>query len=97
MRALPFVHEKYRQEYESLLYYRMYSNLRNLYIHHKDCPLSFVQKIEVLNQNISQMELGKIKYGAVSKKMEMFLIRHRMPVLLFLFGKLILTIKSIVK
>lgn len=97
MRALPYVPVKYRQEYASLLYYRMYSNLRNLYIHHKDCPLSFVQKIKVLNHNISQMEVVKIKYGTVSKRMEMFLIRHRKPVLLFLLGKLVMLIKSFVK
>lgn len=91
---IPF---SFRNEYQTLLVYRSYCNLRNLYLFHKDNSCSFQNRLKVLEKMLANNRVCNIPYLAASKKVEIALIKKKCYILLFLFGKMISIIKDFLK
>ena len=88
---------QFQAEFLTLLRYRMYSNLRNLYLCHKENNDTFNKRYKKLKIILKDYELIKVPYLSLSKKIELFFLRKKMSFGLLMFGQLIICIKSLLR
>lgn len=82
----------------SLSAYRMYCNIFNLFLNHRECCLSFREKIGILQEcfNTDKYDVSRIsKKLMLIKRVEMVLMKYRYCTALLIFSKLKFVLKGI--
>lgn len=85
---------QFRKEYVTFLQYRMYCNQRNLFLFHKSNKMTIKERYTRLKEEICDVDVIIPNYLPLFKRVELYFIKKHSTLLLLLFGKLIMTIKS---
>lgn len=89
----PFIDQKFKDLFINYVSYNAYLSLIGRYIGHKECKLSYLKKVKLLNTYLKKYPIYNIKqtnnvYLPIYKQIELFCLQHKLAFLLVLIQKI---------